>query len=165
MRNTNILDILAKKDEQAFQNFVESMEVGRLAEDEEAEFVLKAPPTWLEAYFKKVYPYPRSERCMMADPKYQKALKVCERFWGLYEENLLWAFQNLPVSLCEMVLNCLEGTPGAEVEKAMLERQDAELLKVWLKKFKVLSEEGERLLEENLSFQSLKSAYIEEQMR
>ncbi len=165
MRNTDILEVLAKKDDQAFQALMEKMEVSQLTENEEADFVRKAPPKWLESYFSKVYPYPRSERCLMANFKYQKVLKICERLWGFNEENLLWAFQNLSLRMCEVLINCFEHNPGIEVEQAMLARRSADLLITWLRKFKTLSEEAERLIEENLSYQQLKTVYIEHQMR
>lgn len=165
MKNTDILEVLAKKDDQAFQALMEKMEVSQLTEKEEADFVRKAPTKWLEIYFSKVYPYPRSERCLMTNLKYQKVLKICEKHWGFNEDNLLWAFQNLSLSMCEVLINCLEHNPGAEVEKAMLSRRNADLLMAWLRQFKTLSEDAERLIEENLSFQSLKTAYIEHQMR
>lgn len=101
----------------------------------------------------------------MANFKYQKVLKICERLWGFNEENLLWAFQNLSLRMCEVLINCFEHNPGIEVEQAMLARRSADLLITWLRKFKTLSEEAERLIEENLSYQQLKTVYIEHQMR
>ena len=88
MRKTYLLEILAKKDEVAFLAFLETMDVIRVTEDEEAKFVSDAPPKWLEAYFTKTYPSPRSERYMMADLKYEKVLKTCERLWGFNQETV-----------------------------------------------------------------------------
>lgn len=165
MKNTNLLEFLEKKDEVGYATFLKSLDIGKVTENEEAEFVRKAPPTWVEAYVMKMYPYPRSERCLMVNLKYREALKICDSFWGLYTENVLWAFQNVSAMACHMLIDCLSSNPGVEVEKAMIARRSTNLLKSWLKKFPVLSEDGERQLHESQSLLPLKLAYMEQQRK
>lgn len=161
---TKLLDLLEQRDENAFKAFIASTEIESITEEEETQFMLFAPTKLVELYVSNVYLFPASERFLMLDVKFNKALKIYGKLWGLYSENVLWAFQNASIVSCHVVLSCLNSYPGAEVEIAMLKRESVPLLNSWLKKFHELSESGERLLHEDITLSLLKSVYIEQQI-
>lgn len=163
MKHNNLFEILHQKDFKAFKDFVKSIDIGTLTEEEELLFVQQAPPKWIEEFVSNIYLHPEAERFLMTNPCYDRALNICGQMWEFYTENVLWAFQTGPILLCHKILKGLKTNPGSEVEKAMLKRQSICLFKAWLKKFSQLSEDGERMLEEDNTLMSLKVAYIEQQ--
>lgn len=152
-----MISILKEGNYQKFRSLLRSSAV---SEADEVEFFKTAPETWKKLYVRTVWPQPASERCMMVSGDLE-VLRLSYEMWGFWQENLLWVFENGTNNACIRVLRCLTSNPGTDVEVAMLHRNNVELLKEWLKKFRSLSEDGEKLLEESVGLQSLKRAYIE----
>ena len=140
-RNRSLVSILKEDDYQGFRQFLRD-HIGNVSEQEEIEFFKKAPEHWKRAYIKRIWPQPVSERCLMISGG-KEALQLLYDMWGFWQENLLWVFENGSVDACLRVLYCLTSNPGEEAEIAMLHRNDVELLREWLKKFRSLSEGGE----------------------
>lgn len=158
-RNRSLVSILKEGDYQGFRQFLRD-HIGNVSEQEETEFFKKAPEHWKRAYIKRIWPQPVSERCLMISGG-KEALQLLYDMWGFWQENLLWVFENGSIGACRRVLSCLREVPTDEVEEAMLKRKDIELLHMWLDKFGELCEDSERMLEEQMCLQSMKTAYID----
>ncbi len=130
------------------------------SEEEEFYFFKETSKKWQKAYIEIECLFPKTERWLMATASLDLLKKSYEK-WGFFEKNLEWVFSQTSETVCQKILSVITNIPGDEVEKAMLQRQDTELLILWLKKFKELSEEAERLLEEKAEYQSLKRVYID----
>lgn len=159
MDRKSILDMLKEQNLEEFKAFVISDQIAQVDDNEEVEFFKSAPAEWQEVYLDKMWPKPKSERCLMITCD-KNLLKLTHDSWGFWGENLIWALQSRPVAQCRVILSCLTDNPGEEAEIAMLRRNDTDMLHIWLRKFKSLSNAGEQFMENSLELQTLKSEYI-----
>lgn len=155
----NLIDILKNEDYRGFKAFIRSDKIARVSCNEELEFFKTAPEHWQKAYLNTMWMQPQSERCLMITGS-QDVLRWSYKSWGFWRENVLWAFSTASPSTCLKVLMCYDEYPGAEMELAMIRRNDLQLLKVWLEKYHELGEDAERYLEEQPRAAALKNEYI-----
>lgn len=153
-----LLSLFRKNDWKTFQEFLKT-EVGTLSDDEEVQFFKKASNMWKEAYLNAIWPSPKTEKYLMRSGS-KELLKLLHDNWEFSDENLQWAFREASLETSKKVLCCLRVYPSEVVERTMLERKDTELLLAWVKKFKGLREEGERLINDTLGYQELRNVYI-----
>lgn len=158
MEEKNILNLLKEQDWEQFTAFVNSEDIALVDDNEEVEFFKIAPEKWQRAYLEKMWPKPKTERCLMVTGN-RELLKLTHDNWGFWEENLIWVLQSRPITQCRVILSCLTDNPGEEAEIAMLQRKDTEMLHMWVRKFRSLSDEGEKFLD-SLGLQLMKSEYI-----
>ncbi|MBQ8870462.1 MAG: hypothetical protein IJ019_03705 [Alphaproteobacteria bacterium] len=163
MVNTALLAILEEKDHTRFENFIKGMEVGRVTPEEETQFFKTAPDDWLYEYICVSYPQPASERVLMISASVE-TLKRSYDLWGFWEENVIWAFMAGTHDVCKKVITCMTSRPSYEAEELMLKRNSRELFTMWIEKYKVLSEDAEKLLHDDIKLSQLKSIYIEYQL-
>lgn len=164
MKKTDLHKLLQENDYAKFQEFIKSVEIGSVTEDEEREFFRAAPKEWLQDYISRVYPQPSSERVLMVRGT-PETLKISEEMWGFWEENILWAFKMSAMPVCKKILDSLSIRPGDEIELAMIKRKSSNLLKLWLEKFHNLGESSEKLIHESSEYFPLKQLYINEQLK
>ncbi len=159
MLNTNLLTILKEKSRINYENFLKTMEVGKVTAEEEAEFFKTAPDDWIADYISVTYPQPASERILMVSGS-EETLKKSYDLWGFWDENVNWAFACSTEKVCKRIISCMSYYPGYEAENLMLNRNSNDLLKLWVEKYKTLSEESEKRLHEELKLAGLKESYI-----
>lgn len=126
------------------------------------QFLSKAPDSWLYAFLRQYPPSAEEERIIISK-RSSVMVDWLQGWWGLCEETERWVFAEQDPELCEKLLNCSGFYPSEGVEKIMLERADLTIFKLWIARFNSLSENGERMLEENGRLSSLKTCYIEQQ--
>ena len=163
MKNTNLLDILKENDSSKYLQFLQTMDLGKITEEEETEFFKKAPEDWCYNYICVTYPRVSSERCLMLKATSQTLQKSYD-LWGFWDENINWMFLSAGHETCKKVLSCITYRPSEEAEVLMLKRNSRELLIMWLNKYHYLSEEGEKLINEDFSLYQLKNFYIGHQI-
>ena len=93
-----------------------------------------------------------------------ETLKKSYDLWGFWEENVNWAFLSATHEVCKKLITCMTSRPSYEAEKQMLLRNSRELFTMWIEKYKVLSEDAEKLINEDIKLGHLKSIYIEFQI-
>lgn len=163
MNNTNLLAILEEKDHTKFESFIKGMDIGKVTVEEEAQFFKSAPQDWVAEYVCVTYPQVTSERVLMISAS-AETLKKSYDLWGFWEENVVWAFLSGTHEVCKKLITCMTAKPSYEAEKLMLKRNSRELFTMWIEKYKVLSEDGEKLLHDDIMLAQLKSIYIEYQL-
>ena len=163
MQNTNLLAILEEKDRAKYEDFLKTMEVGKITSEEELQFFKSAPDDWVYHYICVSYPQPASERVLMISGS-AETLKKSHDLWGFWEENVNWAFLSATHEVCKKLINCMTAKPSYEAEELMLKRNSIELFTMWIEKYKVLGEDAERLLHEEIKLSQLKSIYVDFQI-
>lgn len=164
MEKKKLLNFLKENDEAGFQNFLKSLDIGSVSDNEETQFFRIAPLKWQKAYLYVIYPSPAAERVLMVSGT-PEMLEFSQKQWGFFTENVCWALENASNIVCGKVVAALSERPNEAVELAMIKRKNVSLFKLWLEKFKTLSEEAERMLHEHNEFEVLKTAYIEIQLK
>ena len=139
------------------------MEIGKISEEEETEFFKLAPDEWKFDYISVSYPQPASERVLMISGSFE-TLKKSYDLWGFWDENVNWALVSGTHEVCKKIILCMTYRPGTEAEKLMLKRNSRELFTLWLEKYKSLSEDAEKLINEDIKLSQLKNIYIEQQI-
>lgn len=163
MKNTNLLELLKEKNRIDYESFLKTMEIGKISEEEETEFFKLAPDDWKYDYISVSYPQPASERVLMISGSLETLKRSCD-LWGFWDENVNWAFLSGTHEVCKKIIACMTSRPSYEAEELMLKRNSRELLSIWLDKYKSLSEDGERLINDDIKLLQLKNIYIEEQI-
>lgn len=163
MKKTSLLTILKEKDFPQYLRFIKKMDIGKITEEEETEFFKTAPEDWRYNYICVTYPRVAAEKCLMLNGTLETLKKTYE-LWGFWEENVNWLFLSAGHETCKKVLSCITNRPSAEAEVLMLKRNSRELLTMWLNKYHCLSDEGEKLINEDFSLYQLKNFYIDQQL-
>lgn len=163
MKNTNLLELLKEKNRSDYESFLKTMEIGKISEEEETEFFKSAPDDWKSSYISVSYPQPASERVLMISGS-METLKKSYELWGFWDENVNWAFLSGTHEVCKKIILCMTYRPSTESEILMLKRNSRELLTLWLEKYKSLSEDAEKLINDDIELLLLKNIYIEQQI-
>ncbi len=164
MKTKSLMALLKEKDLAKFENFLQMMEPGSIASEDEVEFFECAPDEWKLKYLDVSYPGTQAERVMMVKGSPEVLKKSC-RLWSFWEDNVKWVLVSGTHEVCKTVISSLNSRPGTEIEILMLKRNSRELLTMWLEKYECLAEDSERLLHEDSSLFILKNMYIEDQIR
>ena len=163
MKKTNLLAILKEKNFPKYLQFLKTMDIGKITEEEETEFFKTAPEDWRYNYICVTYPRIASEKCLMVNGTLD-TLKKSYELWSFWEDNINWLFLSASHETCKKVLSCISHRPSEEAEVLMLKRNSRELLTMWLNKFHNLSDGGEKLINEDFSLYQLKNFYIDQQL-
>ena len=160
MKTKTLCEYLTEGDYSAFLRFVHGNNVLGVTEADECDFYRNAPHAWAKTLLNSHAPSKEVERVIF---NYHSAelIAFCDAKWKIYPDSLLWAFEEAPADVAEKVLQAIRHKPSKEVEIAMLKRNDLELLKAWLEKFRTLDDESEAVINDDAQLSSLKSYYID----
>ncbi len=162
-----LLQILAERDSSAFLKFVNSNRIHKVSNAEAIEFYKKAPEKWVLFALLRQIPSPEVEKAIIC----YNSKVIVKRLYNLYRfypQTITWALRTNDSLVTEKVLATIKGRcderADEETEVAFLKRGEAELFKIYLQKFHILSEAGEKLLSEDYRLSPLLSIYLDYQM-
>ena len=163
MKRKDLLGVLAEGDYAVFMDFLHSNAVCNVSDADLVEFYRRAPENWKQTLLNRQAPGVEAEKTIMAYASVD-TVHLLRVLYGFYPQTVLWAFKEGDEQTAQKVLSCLKDKPSSEVEVVMLKRGESELFKLWIKKFKALDEEAEKLINEDPRLWSLKNDYIEMSM-
>ncbi|MBO4285297.1 MAG: hypothetical protein J5895_03600 [Alphaproteobacteria bacterium] len=124
------------------------------------EFYKIAPSNWAMTVLQQEAPSVE-EQVIIIKHQDARVLDFCARVYGIYGKTAFKIFQKGSDEECKKVISAIKSKPSTEVERELINRGNADLFELWLKKFKALEEDNERLICEELSFSHLKNVYID----
>lgn len=156
---TDFVKLIKAGNYEAFKQAVADENLNNLLTDEEEHILLLAPESWLADFLEKHEPSVNGEQVLISHRSEASVLFLITKY-GLSDETIMWVIQSGTEREYSKVVPYMDD-PDGKFEKVMLERNDADLLEMWLDNFSCLSEEGERLLEERPELENLKLRYIQ----
>ena len=140
--------------------FVRSSAALNVTDEEAIRFYTDAPEQWKQTFLNACLPSPEVEKAII---RYADAdtIHLLATVHGFYSETIAWAMRQEFPDIAEMVVKNLKDKPSSDIEELMVRRCDADLLRLWIKKFRTLDDGAEKILNEDPSLNSLLHLYIE----
>jgi len=156
----SLIQVTTSGDYVSFAQLVFRENLKNVSKEEFEEFYKIAPSNWAMTVLESTAPSVEEQMIII---KYQDArvLDFCARLYGIYGKTAFKVFQEGSDEECKKLIAALKTKPSAEVERALIDRGDAELFELWLDKFKNLEEDNERLINEELFYAGFKNIYID----
>lgn len=140
--------------------FVHSTAALSITDAEAIRFYTDSDEEWKQTLLNACPPSPEVEKVIV---KYGDAdtIHLLSVRYGFYPETIAWAMKEGSPDVAEAVVKNLKGRPSAAAEELMVRRGEAELLKLYLKKFKYLEDDAEKVLNQDPALNSLLQLYID----
>jgi hypothetical protein len=142
--------------------FVHSSAVNAISDEDAVKFYENAPSEWQQTLLNTCPPSPRAEKTIVLYGD-DNVFNLLSLLYGLYPKTIEWAMAQDSPEIAERVVKSLKEKPDTHIEELMVRRGEGELLKLWVRKFKCLDDEAERILNQEPSLNSLLHLYIEMQ--
>ena len=158
-KNKTLMEYLTEGDYSAFLRFAHSDAVLGATDVDQENFYISAPTDWALTLINSLAPSPETERTIV---KYQneEVVHLLAVKWKLYPRTIRWAFEEGTDEDAEKVLAVIK-EKTSDIEVSLVRRGSLELFKIWLKKFKTLDEDAEKILNEDPNLSCLLSFYID----
>lgn len=140
--------------------FVHSSAALAISDEEAVKFYTDAPEQWKQTLLNACPPSPEVEKAIVRYGD-EETIHLLGVIHGFYPETVAWAMRQEFPDIAETVVKNLKDKPSSNIEELMVRRCDADLLRLWLKKFRVLDDDAEKILNQDPTLNSLLQLYIE----
>jgi hypothetical protein len=140
--------------------FVHSTAALNISDEEAIRFYTDSDEDWKQTLLNACPPSPEVEKAIV---KYGEAdtIHLLGVRYGFYPSTIEWAMKEGSPDVAEAIVKNLKERLSAVAEELMVRRGEAELFKMYLKRFKYLEDDAEKVLNQDPALNSLLQLYID----
>lgn len=140
--------------------FVHSPAALNISDEEAIRFYTDSDEDWKQTLLNACPPSPEVEKAIV---NYGEAdtIHLLGVRHGFYPQTIEWAMKEGSPDVAEAIVKNLKERPSATAEELMVRRGEAELFKMYLKRFKYLEDDAEKVLNQDPALNSLLQLYID----